>query len=111
MCLFYCYLNSYFVQEIQKIIRKESSCLLLISGSSICFSTFYPSHFAERTYTFISAQFGPIGSESQTHVHSEVLLNFPIGREGKRINFFYLTEKLLKLQKIIKISKAESINY
>ena len=60
----------------------------LISSSCFCLSNFYPSQFTERNNNFLSAQFGPIGRELQTHVHSEVLLNFPIGGEVKRINSF-----------------------
>ena len=73
--------------------------MLLVVGSLVCLSNFIPSHFAERNNKFLSAPFGPIGSESQTHVHSEVLLNFPIGREGKRINSFSSHGKIIETPK------------
>ena len=79
--------------------KDESSCLLLASGSCFCLSNFIPSHFAERNNKSLSAPFGPIGSESQTHVHSEVLLNFLIGREGKRINSFLSHGKTIETPK------------
>ena len=79
--------------------KNESSCLLLIFSCSFCLSNFYPSNFAERIYNFISAQFWPMGNESQTHVHSEVLLNFPIGRESKRINSFLSHGKIIETPK------------
>ena len=83
--------------------KKGSSCLLLISSCSFCLSNFYPSHFAEGNNKILSAQFGPIGSETQTHAHSEMLLNFLLAEKARELTLFYLTEKLLKLQKIIKI--------
>ena len=73
--------------------------MLLVVGSLVCLSNFITSHFAERNNKSLSAPFGPIGSESQTHVHSEVLLNFPIGREGKKLNSFLSHGKIIETQK------------
>ena len=70
--------------------------------SCVSLNLFRPTSLRETINSSL-AQFGPIGRESQTHVHSEGLLNFPIGREGKRIISFLSHRKIFDTPKVIKI--------